>query len=275
MSIRVLLVDDNNLFRKGLAALISAHPDFTVVADVSTCKQAIQASLHIDPDVVVTDIALGGVNGLECVTELKRRRPHIRIILLTSLRTEGHVRAALRTGADGYLLKNAMIEEVQLALRNVAMGKKYLSPDVSEHVFDTFIHPQRSEGPVSRLDGLTTRERSILQLIAEGRTNRGAAEFLSVSPKTVEKHRATLMRKLGLRNAAELTMVAIELGLVERPDSLARLNPDSFSAGEPPGYRTRRTFGRDQGSMDALGGPAPLDPDLLPAYAPRLEANDG
>ncbi|NML44471.1 response regulator transcription factor [Ramlibacter sp. G-1-2-2] len=271
MSIRVLLVDDNNLFRKGLAALISAHPDFTVVADVSTCKEAVQAALHIDPDVVVTDIALGGVNGLECVAELKRRQPHVRIILLTSLRTEGHVRAALRIGADGYLLKNATIEEVQLALRNVAMGKKYLSPDVSEHVFDTFLHPQRAQAPISRLDGLTTRERSILQLIAEGRTNKGAAEFLSVSPKTVEKHRATLMRKLGLRNAAELTMVAIELGLVERPDSLARLNPDSLSAGEPRSYRTRQPLEREPGSFDG----APLDPDIPPAYAPRCEANDG
>lgn len=233
MSIRVLLVDDNTLFRKGLVALMSAHPDFTVVADVGTCKQAVQASLEIVPDVVVTDIALGGVNGLECLAELKRRQPRVRIILLTSMHTEGHVRAALRMGADGYLLKNATIEEVQLAVRNVAMGKKYLSPDVSEHVFDTFLHPQRSQQPVSRLDGLTTRERSVLQLIAEGRTNRGAAEFLSVSPKTVEKHRATLMRKLGLRNAAELTMVAIELGVVERPDLLARLNPGTSSAGEP------------------------------------------
>ena len=121
---------------------------------------------------------------------------------------------------------------------------------------------------------MTTRERSILQLVAEGRTNRGAAEFLSLSPKTVEKHRATLMRKLGLRNAAELTMVAIELGLVERPDSLTRLNPDSFSGGEPPSYRTRRLLGRDQGSFDVVSGPTPLEADILPAYSPRLEAND-
>ena len=275
MSIRVLLVDDNNLFRKGLAALISAHPDFTVVGDVSTCKEAVQMSLHIDPDVVVTDIVLGGVNGLECVAELKRRQPRIRIILLTSLRSEGHVRAALRVGADGYVLKNASIEEVHLALRNVAMGKKYLSPDVSEHVFDTFLHPQRAQGPVSRLDHLTTRERSILQLIAEGRTNRSAAEFLSVSPKTVEKHRATLMRKLGLRNAAELTMVAIELGLIERPDSLARLNHDSFTNGRPRHDRIRGPVGRDYGSFEVMSGPAPLDSDVLPAYAPGMEASDG
>jgi DNA-binding NarL/FixJ family response regulator len=275
MSIRVLLVDNNTLFRKGLAALLSAHPDFTVVGDVRSCKEAVQKSLQVDPDVLMTDILLGGVNGLECVAEIKRRQPRVRVILLTTLRAEEHVRAALRIGVDGYVLKDATIEEVQLALRNVARGRKYLSPDVSEHVFDTFLDPQRAQGPVSRLDRLTTRERSILQLVAEGRTNRGAAEFLSVSPKTVEKHRATLMHKLGLRNAAELTLVAIELGLVERPDSLVRLNHDSHNDGSPRSDRTYRPADRDYGSFDVTSGPAPLDSDALPFYAPGIEANDG
>ncbi len=223
MSIRVLLVDDNNLFRKGLAALISAHADFTVVADVRTTKEAIQTSFHLEPDVVLTDIALAGLNGLECITQIKRRQPQVRVVVLTGYRTEDYVHAALRVGADGYVLKDASVEEVQLALRNVAMGKKYLSPDVSAHVFDSFANPQHAGTKVSKLDMLTNRERSILQLVAEGRTNRGAAEFLSVSPKTIEKHRATLMQKLCLRNAAELTLVALELGLIERPVSIARL----------------------------------------------------
>ena len=222
MSIRVLLVDDNNLFRKGLAALLSSHEGFSVVADVRTAKEAVQASLHIEPDIVVTDIILGGVNGIECVVQIKRRQPHVRVVLLTTLKTEDYVRAALRAGADGYVLKDASLEEVQVALRSVAMGKKYLSPDVSAHVFDSFLNPQHAVTKVSKLDQLTNRERSILQLVAEGRTNRGAAEYLSVSPKTVEKHRATLMHKLGLRNVGELTLVALELGLIERPNSLAR-----------------------------------------------------
>jgi DNA-binding NarL/FixJ family response regulator len=223
VSIRVLLVDDNNLFRKGLAALISAHADFTVVADVRTTKEAIQSSLQIEPDIVLTDIALAGINGLECVAQIKRRQPHVHVMVLTGYKTEDYVHAALRMGADGYVLKDASIEEVQLALRNVAMGKKYLSPDVSAHVFDSFVNPQHAAAKVSKLDMLTNRERSILQLVAEGRTNRGAAEFLSVSPKTIEKHRATLMQKLRLRNAAELTLVALELGLIERPMSIMRL----------------------------------------------------
>jgi DNA-binding NarL/FixJ family response regulator len=183
----------------------------------------VQASHHLEPDLVVTDIMLDGVNGLECVSQIKRRQPRIRVVLLTSFRSEDYVRAALRARADGYVVKDASLDEVLVALRSVAMGKKYLSPDVSAHVFESFVNPNQATAKVSRLDLLTNRERSILQLVAEGRTNRGAAEYLSVSPKTVEKHRATLMHKLGLRNVAELTLVALELGLIERPTLVSRL----------------------------------------------------
>lgn len=229
MSIRVLLVDDNNLFRKGLSALISGDADFDVVGDVRTAKEAIQMSLQVEPDIVLTDLALSGLNGLECIAQIKRRQPQVRVVVLTASSTEDYVHAALRMGADGYVLKDASIDEVRLALRNVAMGKKYLSPDVSAHVFDSFANPRTAATKVSKLDILTNRERSILQLVAEGRTNRGAAEFLSVSPKTIEKHRATLMQKLHLRNAAELTLVALELGLIERPMSISWLTNGSPS----------------------------------------------
>ncbi len=271
MSIRVLLVDDNTLFRKGLAALLSGHPDFSVVGDARNCKDAVQLCLQVDPDVVVTDIMLGGVNGLECVAQIKRRQPHVRMVLLTGLRTEEHVRAALRVGADGYVLKDATLEELQLALRNVAMGKKYLSPDVSEHVFDSFRSPQRAAGKVSRLGLLSARERSILQLIAEGRTNRGAAEFLNVSPKTVEKHRATLMHKLGLRNAAELMLVALELGLIERPQSLARLTGDAVVRPALHDERPRAWAAHDAPSFDVVSGAMPLGVDALVGYGPEID----
>ena len=224
MTIRILLVDENNLFRKGLAALISSEPDFLVVGDLGGGKNALQASLQIEPDIVLMDIQLAGVNGLETGAQIKRRQPNVRVVLLTSVKSEEYVRAALRFGADGYVLKDASFEELQISLRSVAMGKKYLSPDVSAHVVDSFLHPDQSRTGSSRLETLTPRERSILQLVAEGRTNRGAAEFLSVSPKTVEKHRASLMHKLGLRNAAELTLAALDLGLIERPTSIALLS---------------------------------------------------
>jgi DNA-binding NarL/FixJ family response regulator len=227
MTIRILLVDENNLFRKGLAALLSSDPEFVVVGDLGGGKQALQASLQIEPDIVLMDIPLAGINGLETGSQIKRRQPHVRVVLLTTFKTEDYVRAALRFGADGYVLKDATFEELQMALRSVAMGKKYLSPDVSAHVVDSFLHPEQNRQRSSRLETLTTRERSILQLVAEGRTNRGAAEFLNVSPKTVEKHRASLMHKLGLRNAAELTLAALDFGLIERPTSITRLASQS------------------------------------------------
>jgi DNA-binding NarL/FixJ family response regulator len=223
MSIRVLLVDDNNLFRLGLSALITAHSDFEVVGQIGGGKEAVHASSTLNPDVVLTDLMLSGVNGLESVVQIKRRQPHVKVVILTALRTDDYVREALRVGADGYVLKDASFDELLMAMRCAAQGKKYLSPDVSGQVVQSFLHPESTGTRNSRLEMLTTRERSILQLIAEGRTNRTAAEFLSVSPKTVEKHRANLMHKLGLRNAAELTLAALELGLIERPFAVSRL----------------------------------------------------
>ena len=231
MSIRILLVDENNLFRKGLAALISTDPDFVVVGDIGGGKDALQTSLRIEPDIVLMDVQLTGVNGLETGAQIKRRQPHVRVVLLTAIKTEEYVRAALRFGADGYVLKDATFEELLMSLRSVAMGKKYLSPDVSAHVVDSFLRPDHARQGSSRMETLTPRERSILQLVAEGRTNRGAAEFLNVSPKTVEKHRASLMHKLGLRNAAELTLAALDMGLIERPTSITRLSAETLVLG--------------------------------------------
>jgi DNA-binding NarL/FixJ family response regulator len=223
MSTRIILVDDNNLFRQGLRTMIAAQSDFEVVADMRGGREAVQAAIAHDPHLILMDIVLSGINGLEIVPQLKRRLPNVRILMLTSLRTDDYVREALRVGTDGYMLKDATLDELLMAMRSVALGKKYLSPDVSSHLVNSFLHPETARNKASRLEILTTRERSILQLIAEGRTNRTAAEFLSVSPKTVEKHRANLMHKLGLRNAAELTLVALELGLIERPFAIARL----------------------------------------------------
>jgi DNA-binding NarL/FixJ family response regulator len=226
MNIRVMLIDDSNLFRQGLRALISASKDCTIVADMRGGREAIQAAFELNPDVVLQDVALADVNGLDSVSQIKRRQPQIRIVVLTAVKTEAHVREALRAGADGYVLKDASIDELLLALRCVTKGKKYLSPDISGHMVESFLNPNGNGNKPTRLEMLTTRERSILQLIAEGRTNRTTAEFLSVSPKTVEKHRASLMHKLGLRNAVELTLVAVELGLIERPFAMSRLTHD-------------------------------------------------
>jgi len=223
MTTRIIIVGDNQLFRKGLAALLSTDPDLTVIGDVATGPHVVQAVTDFQPDVVLMDLQATAQNGLEAATQIKHRHPNTRIVLLMALKTEEQVRNALRAGADGCLLRDASADELKACLRAVSMGRKYLSADVSALVVDSLLRPEDGHSRHSLLDALTPRERSILQLVAEGRTNRGVAEFLNVSPKTIEKHRSSLMHKLGLRNAAELTLAAVDLGLIERPTSVSRL----------------------------------------------------
>ncbi len=228
MNTRLLLVDDNVLFRKGLAALLSLQPDLSVVGELGCGQEAAHLSMPIEPNILLIDIRLTGINGLDSAVQIKRRHPQLRAIILTNSRADQHVRASLRAGIDGYILKDASLEELLLAIRSVATGKKYLSPDVSGQVVESFLNTEQAGCRSSQLEVLTNRERGILQLIAEGRTNRSAAEFLSVSPKTVEKHRASLMHKLGLHSATDMMLAAVEMGLIERPVSLSRL------MGNPP-----------------------------------------
>jgi DNA-binding NarL/FixJ family response regulator len=223
MSIRLLIIDDNVLFRKGLATLLALQSDMSVLDDMECGREAAPAVASYEPDVVVMETHGLGAMGQEVSEQIKRRQPHVKLLVLTQSRLEEHVRAALQIGVDGYVLKDASVEEVLIAVRSVARGKKYLSPDVSGHVVESFLHPEQQSASTSELDRLTSRERGVLRLIAEGRTNRSAAEFLCVSPKTVEKHRASLMQKLGLRNATEITLMAIELGVIERPASFSRM----------------------------------------------------
>lgn len=230
MNIRILLIEENILFRKGLASLLSAQPGFSTLGDLGSDRESLREAMTLEPDVIVMELRQHGLAGLDMVTQLKRRQPQLRVALLTTLRTEEYVRAALHAGVDGFVLKDACVEELVMALRSVAMGKKYLSPDISGNLVASFLHPESSTGRSSQAEKLTSRERGILQLIAEGRTNRGAAEFLCVSSKTVEKHRSSLMQKLSLRNAAELTLAAMEMGLVERPKSISRLMGEPVSA---------------------------------------------
>jgi DNA-binding NarL/FixJ family response regulator len=223
IKIRLALIDDNVLFRKGLAALLSQQPDLDVLEEFGSGREVAQACIKAGPDVVVMDTRLAGSSGLDIAAQIKHRQVQIKCLILTASRTEEYVRTALRMGIDGYVLKDASVEELLFAIRSVAKGKKYLSPDVSGQVVESFLHPEQANSKSSQLDTLTSRERGVLQLVAEGKTNRGAAEFLLVSPKTVEKHRASLMHKLGLRNATEMTLAAMEMGLIERPMAFSRL----------------------------------------------------
>ena len=214
----ILLVDHNSLLRQGLRSLLDAQGEFVVIAEAIDGRDAIRKAMLHAPELVLLDSHLPGSSGLETAVQLKRRVPGIRVVMLTETKTYDCVHDSLNAGADGFVLKCASFDELLVALRCVVLGKVFLSPDVAPMPGDRCLQPDLAAE--MRNDGLcrlTQRERSILQLVAEGRTNRATAEFLSVSSKTVEKHRARLMRKLRLRNATELILAAMEFGLVERP----------------------------------------------------------
>jgi len=240
MTYRLVIAEDHNLLRQGLRSIVSGLPDFSVVGEASDGKEAIRQALSLRPDVILMDLSMPGMNGIEATLHIKQRLPDTRVVALTAYKTDEYVREALRAGADGYVLKDGAYEELVTALRSVANGKKFLSQDVSGHLVTTFLRRDSAPAKATPWGSLTARERSILKLIAEGRTNRMAAAFLNLSPKTVEKHRASLMRKLGLRNVAELTLVALESGLIEQPGTVKRLFGGTQGDAAPSANETPR-----------------------------------
>ena len=211
---RVLIVEDHTLLRAGLCALLSTDPELEIVGEADNGRDAVRAVSTLLPDVVLSDISMPGMNGLEAMVDIKRRFPQIKILVITIHKTEEYIHEALRAGADGYILKDASHDELRVAVRSILRGKTYLSPDVSAKVINGFLGTAKGQAGSSPWDTLTHREREILKLIAEGRPNRHIADFLYLSVKTVEKHRSNLMNKLDLHNAAALTAYAIERGLL-------------------------------------------------------------
>lgn len=219
MKTRVLIVEDNNLLRKGLQSLIADIVDYEVVGEAVDGKNAIEQTALLKPDLVLMDLSMPGLSGFEATKQIKRRLPHVKIIILTISNNEEFVREALRIGADGYLLKGATFEELAMAMQTVVHGKRFICNDISLQMVEKLLDPA-AESSESAWEKLNERERSILKLVAEGHTNRSAAAFLYISQKTVEKYRASLMRKLALTNAAELILTAIDMGLIERTTNL-------------------------------------------------------
>jgi DNA-binding NarL/FixJ family response regulator len=213
---RILIVDDHTLFRAGVRALLTQDPDIEVVGEADNGRDAIRAVGQLAPHLVLMDLTMPEMNGMEAITEIKRRYPDVRVLVLTLHKAEDYVHASLKAGADGYILKDATQEEFRVAIRSVLQGKTYLSMDVSTNVVSGYLGGGNSSGASSVYDSLTHREREVLKLVAEGNSNKYIAEFLGLSVKTVEKHRANLMSKLDLHNAAGLTAYAIEKGLVVR-----------------------------------------------------------
>lgn len=212
--LRILIAEDHALVRAGLRALLSQTPGFEVVGESDNGRDAVRAVGELKPHIVLMDLTMPGMNGMEAITDIKRRYPETRVLVLTVHKTEEFIVASLKAGADGYVLKEATSGELCAAVISVSKGKTYLSQDLSVKVASGDRGTANSPVTNSTWDTLTQREREVLKLVAEGKSNKEMAEFLFLSVKTVEKHRATLMAKLGIRNTATLTAYAIEKGLV-------------------------------------------------------------
>jgi DNA-binding NarL/FixJ family response regulator len=211
---RMLIAEDHTLFRDGLKALIALESDFEVVGEASDGQEAVLRAEKLSPDLVLLDISMPRVDGMTAIKEIKRRCPDTKILVLTVHKTEEHVAEAFNSGANGYVLKDAGRAELVLALKSVANDGCYLSPSISARVVDGYLSERKSQLPSAQSPVLTSRERQVLKLIAEGYRSRQIAEVLCISEKTVAKHRANIMTKLDLHSASALTTYAIERGLV-------------------------------------------------------------
>lgn len=210
--IRILMAEDHALVRAGIRSLLQSLPDMTVVAEAGDGREVLKLTQEHHPDVVLMDVAMEGMNGLEAVNRMSKEFPEVRVIMLSMHASEEYVLQALRAGAIGYLLKDAGISELELAVRAAVRGETYLSPAVSKHVVADYV--RRVGGEASPLEQLTPRQREILQLVAEGRTTQEISDRLFISVKTVETHRAQMMERLGIRDIVGLVRYAIRMGLV-------------------------------------------------------------
>ncbi len=205
----ILIVEDHTLLRHGLVDMIVSDPTLEVVGEVDNGRDAIQQAKILMPDLILMDLNLPIMNGTEALSEIKRANPNIKVMVLTAHKADEYIRDTLKSGADGYMLKNATRDEFMLAVHTVLDGGNYLSEEIALNFNDI-----SGNDSVADWEKLSNREREVLKLVAEGYTNKQIANVMSISIKTVEKHRSNLMSKLGLHNSAALTAYAIENKLV-------------------------------------------------------------
>jgi DNA-binding NarL/FixJ family response regulator len=213
--INIVVAEDHTILREGLRALLESQGDFKVVGEAINGKEALQCVADLKPDLVLMDLSMPNTNGTEAIRNIKRRFPHTKVLTLTVHKTEEYVRAALKAGASGYMLKDDSKADLCNAIRSVLKGKTFLSTSICGNVVSGFLgESATSAASTSSWEVLTHREREVIKLIAEGMRNKEIAEYLSVSHKTIEKHRSNLMKKLNLHSAAGLTAYAINNGLL-------------------------------------------------------------
>ena len=216
--IRILLAEDHRILRDGLRAIFRGEPDLALVGEAEDGREAIALARELQPDLVMLDLSMPRTDGLTALGEIKRVAPEARVLVMTVHRTEEYVFKAIEGGADGYLLKDASASELMLAVRSVLAGDRYLCAAVASQFVTAFLNGKgkRRATPKTRspLETLSSREREVLKLVAEGYRSREIGDLLCISEKTVEKHRPNLMRKLGINSATRLTAFAVEQGLV-------------------------------------------------------------
>jgi DNA-binding NarL/FixJ family response regulator len=212
--ISVLLVDDHTIVRKGLRSLLDAEADIQVIGEAEDGREAVEQVGRLRPQVVVMDITMPGLNGLEATRQITERFPQVQVVVLTMHTAEEYIFQILRAGASGYVVKRAAPSELISAVRAAYRGESFLGPAVSKTVIEEYLRQAEALAGENSYETLTPREREVLQLLAEGHSNRRIAELLCLSVKTVQSHRANLMRKLDIHSIAELTQYAIHKGVI-------------------------------------------------------------
>lgn len=213
--LRVLLADDHTLMRQGLRRIIEEQPDWEVVAEASNGREAVRLTLELLPSIVVLDIGMPQMNGIEAIRQIMRKAPAVHVLILSMHSDEAYIVQVLQAGARGYLLKDSADEDLVKALNAIAQGKSFFSPAVARVMLDDYVRHLAERGVTDRYDSLSEREREIFQLVAEGHSNKEIAQLLALSTSTVETHRAHIMEKLNLHDRTELVRYAIRKGLIE------------------------------------------------------------
>jgi len=209
--IRILVVDDHAIMRDGIRALLGLHDDIEVVGEASEGKEAVEKAQELIPDVVIMDIAMSGMDGLEATRRIRKKSPKMKVLVLTQYDNKEYILSVIKAGASGYVPKRALGSELVSAIRAVQQGDSFLYPSAAAALIEDYLQQAREEEPY---DQLTAREREILKLIAEGHTSREIADMLFLSPKTALGHRSKIMEKLNLHNQTELIKYAMRKGLV-------------------------------------------------------------
>jgi two-component system, NarL family, response regulator NreC len=214
MKIKLVIADDHDIVRAGLRFLLERQEDMEILGEAADGRQAVRLAEELNPSVIVLDIAMPQLNGIDAATQIMRRDPDVKVIVLSMYADEEFIVRALTAGVKAYLLKDAVQADLVRAVRAVATGKSFFSPAIAQTLAEDYVRQLQSKGMEDSYELLTDREREILQLLAEGKSNKEVASVLNVSPYTVETHRTHLMQKLNLHNTAEIVLYAVRKKIV-------------------------------------------------------------